>query len=163
MAGIIQFIMRLSFRFLVVLLAFSALGLGAGRAGEKVWAALYLAENRPPGPEAHLATEKMTHRLQAVFGFRFYYLRKAQEIELGNEWEQWFIPRRDFFIRVEPLRRVPGEPRVVDYEIYQEGFIVAKGRYEPRNGTPLFINGPDFHQGRLILVLDARSEPATDL
>jgi len=33
---------------------------------------------------------------------------------------------------------------------------VAKGRFEPREGTPLFINGPDFKQGRLIFVLDAQ-------
>jgi len=77
-------------------------------------------------------------------------------MELRNNWEQWFIPRKDFFIRVEPLRRQSGEPKCIDYEIYKDGFIVAKGRYEPSEGTPLFINGPDFHQGRLLFVLEAR-------
>jgi hypothetical protein len=153
---------RFSLRFLALLLAFSAFGRGAGHAGEKVWTALYLAQNEP-SPQGHLADEKMTHRLRAVFGFRFYDLRKAQEIELGDEWDQWFVPRKDFFIRIRPLPKAPGEPRMLDYEIYQEGFIVAKGRYEAKKGTPLFINGPDFHQGRLILVLEARSESARDL
>ncbi len=45
---------------------------------------------------------------------------------------------------------------LLDYELYKDGFIVAKGQYEPRTGTPLFINGPDFKQGRLIFVLEAR-------
>jgi hypothetical protein len=148
--------MRMSLRFLILILAFSGLGMGAGFAGEKVWVGLYLAENAPPPPNAVLAPEKLHQGLRAVFGFKHYELMKAQEIELRNEWEQWFMPRRDFFIRVEPLRREPGEPRLIDYEIYKDGFIVAKGKYEPREGTPLFINGPDFHQGRLIFVLDAR-------
>ena len=152
--------MRMSYhfkaQFLVLLLAFSGLGIGAGFAGEKVWVGLYVAENEPPPPGAILAPEGMHHQLHEVFGFKHYELVKAQEVELRNEWEQWFVPRRDFFLRLEPLRRQPGEPRTIDYEIYKDGFIVAKGKYEPHDGTPLFINGPDFHQGRLIFVLDAR-------
>ena len=65
-------------------------------------------------------------------------------------------PGRIFFLRLEPLRHESGFPRLIDYEIYKDGFIVAKGKYEPREGEPLFINGPDFHQGRLIVVLEAR-------
>jgi hypothetical protein len=148
--------MRMSSRFLVLLLAFSGLGIGAGFAGEKVWVGLYLAENGPPRPDVPLAPEKLHHQLHEVFGFKHYELIQAQEMELRNEWEQWFMPRTDFFIRVEPLRRQPGGPKVIDYEIYKDGFIVAKGKYEPREGTPLFINGPDFHQGRFIFVLEAR-------
>jgi hypothetical protein len=148
--------MRMSFRFVVLILAFSGLGIGAGFAGEKVWVGLYLAENGPPPPNASLAPEKLRYQLHEVFGFRHYELIRAQEVELRNEWEQWFMARKDFFIRVEPLRRQPGEPKVIDYEIYKDGFIVAKGKYEPREGTPLFINGPDFHEGRLIFVLEAR-------
>ncbi len=148
--------MRMSLRFLVVLAALYGLGLAAGFAKEKVWVALYLAENTPPPPGAMLAPEGLHRGLREVFGFKHYELVQAQEVELRNEWEQWFMPRKDFFMRLEPLRRLPGEPRFIAYEIYKDGFIVAKGRYEPREGTPLFINGPDFHQGRLILVLEAR-------
>lgn len=148
--------MRMSFRFLVLFVAFSGLGLGAGFAGEKVWVGLYLAGNGPPPPGALLAPEKLHLGLRAVFGFQHYELVKAQEVELRNEWEQWFVPRRDFFLRMEPLRGQPGGPRIIDYEIYKDGFIVAKGKFEPREGTPLFISGPDFKQGRLIFVLEAR-------
>jgi hypothetical protein len=130
--------------------------MGAGFAGEKIWVGLFLAENGPPPPQSVPASEKMSHRLHEVFGFKHYELVKSQEIVLANEWEEWFVPRKDFFIRVEPLHRHPGEPKIIDYEIYKDGFIVAKGKYEPREGTPLFINGPDYNQGRLLFVLEAR-------
>ena len=148
--------MRMNFSFLILFLTFSGLGLGAGFAGEKVWVGLYLAENGPPPPDAMLAPEKMHRRLHEVFGFKHYELIQAQEIVLAHEWEQWAVPRKDFFIRVEPLHPEPGEPRLIDYEIYKDGFIVAKGKYEPRENTPLFINGPDFKDGRFIFVLEAR-------
>ena len=141
---------------MLLVVAFFGLVGGASLADDKVLVGLYLAENGPPPPEARLASEPLHHRLHTVFGFKHYELLKAEEVELHNEGEHWFMPRKDFFIRVQPLHREPGEPKLVDYEIYKDGFIVAKGKFEPRGDTPLFINGPDFHQGRLIFVLEAR-------
>ena len=140
-------------KFLALILAFSGLGIGPSLAGEKIWVGLYLAENTPPPLGAILAPEGLHHRLHEVFGFNHYELIKAEEIELSHEWQQWAVPRKDFFIRVEPLHRQPGQPRLIYYELYKDGFIVAKGTYEPHPDTPLFINGPDFNQGRLIFVL----------
>jgi hypothetical protein len=132
------------------------LGGRAAWAGDKVEAALYLGLNNPPSTFSHVANQDLTDRLRTVFGFRHYVLIKRDKIELAHTWTQWFVPRRDFFICVKPLAPMPDEPRLVDYEIYQEGFIVAKGKYEPNEGTPLFINGPDFKNGRLIFVLENR-------
>lgn len=150
--------MGMTIRLLVLLLTFSGLGLGAALAGEKVRVELYFAENAPPAPEARLAPEKLHHRLKEVFGYRYYDLVQAQEIDLHHEWEHWFMPRKDFFIRVQPQPRQPGEPRFLDYEIYKDGFSVASGKFEPREGTPLFINGPFFHSGMFIFVLEARAQ-----
>ena len=52
----------------------------------------------------------------------------------------------------------PRRVRFLDYEIYKDGFSVASGRFEPREGTPLFINGPYFHSGMFIFVLEARPQ-----
>ena len=143
-------------RILVLVIAFLGLGLVQSVAGEKVWVGLYVAQNTPPPPGATPAPERLDHRLRAVFGFGHYSLVKEEEIELGHEWEQWAVPRKDFFIRVVPLPRQPGAPRLVDYEIYKDGFSVANGRYQPSPDEPLFISGPDYLHGRLIFVLESR-------
>jgi hypothetical protein len=148
--------MRKSIRVLFLILAFSGLGFGASFAGDKIWVGLFLAQNTSPPADAKLAPEKLHNRLQDVFGFKHYELLKSDELQLHNEWEEWFVPRKDFFIRLEPSHLLAGEPKCIDYEIYKDGFIVAKGKYEPRQGTPLFINGPDFRAGRFIFVLKAR-------
>jgi hypothetical protein len=140
----------------MLMLAFTGLGPVFAHAGDKVGVALYLAKNSPPPHEAQLAPDDLSTQLQDVFGFRHYQLIKSGEIELGHEWVQWVIPRNDFFIRLLPLHHEPGEPKIVDYEIYKDGFIVAKGTFEPYDGVPLFIDGPDYHHGKLIFVLDAR-------
>lgn len=143
-------------KLLALILAFSVLGVGTSLAGGTIWVGLYLAEDAPPPPGAVLAPGGLHESLRAVFGYRHYELLKFEEIELSHEWQQWAIPRKDFYIRVEPLHHEPGEPWLIYYEIYKDGFIMAKGRYEPHPEAPLFIRGPEFQQGRLIFVLDAR-------
>jgi hypothetical protein len=143
-------------KIIALMLLFLAVSTGAGIAGDKIRAGLYLAENEPPPPGAALARPQLNYQLQQVFGFVHYRQLKEQYFSLHNEWAQWFIPRRDFFVRIEPLHHEPGQPRMIDYEIYKDGFIVVKGTYEVHEETPLFINGPDFRSGRLILVIEAR-------
>jgi hypothetical protein len=137
-------------------LLFGLLGIASARAGERVEASLYLGQNAPLPLLSHAAPDDLGQRLHQVFGFAHYQLLKSGRIDLDHTWAQWFVPRRDFFIRLTPRPAQPDEPQLVDYEIYQDGFIVATGKYEPREDTPLFINGPDFKKGRLIFVLEPR-------
>lgn len=129
---------------------------GTAQAMDKLWVALYLGENKPPDILDTYAPEQLTHRLHEVFGFRRYKLLKGEDVNLQNNWDHWVLSRKDFFLRIQPVTQPPDEPPRIDYEIYKDGFIIAKGRYEPSEDTPLFINGPDLHQGRLIFVVEPR-------
>jgi hypothetical protein len=143
-------------RILALLLFLSLLGLGAARADEKLEASLYLGQNAPLSLLSRGAPDDLNDRLHQVFGFAHYQFLKSGKIDLDHTWAQWFVPRKDFFIRLTPEAAPPDEPQLIDYEIYQNGFIVATGKYEPSTDTPLFINGPDFKKGRLIFVLEAK-------
>src|SRR5271170_3390156 len=95
-------------KILALILVFSGLGAGAGFATDKIGVGLYLAEATPSSPDAKLAPERLHKRLHAVFGYDTYELIKVQEIELNNDWSQWFVPRKDLFIRLVPIHPVPG-------------------------------------------------------
>jgi hypothetical protein len=124
--------MRPFFSFLALLLFTASV-----QASPLIWAGLFLGENRPTGPQA---PPSLTSRLQEVFGFRNYKLIKGVNIDL----------------RIKAVPPVPGGPDRLEYEIYKDGFIVARGLYVVAYDTPLFINGPDFHRGRLIFVVEQR-------
>jgi hypothetical protein len=141
-------------KFLTRTLLILALGCSAARAADKIEASLYLGENAAPAPLARIAPPDLHSRLTQVFGFHHYQLLKHERIVLNRAKPQWFVPRHDFSICLKSRPPPAGEPQFVDYEIYQEGFIVARGKYEPSEGTPFFIAGPDFKGGRLILVLE---------
>ena len=144
-------------RILALLLLLFGLGLGSAQAtdGKKMAVSLYLGENTAPADGVRVATERLHHRLHAVFGFSHFELIQTQDIPLAEDWEHWFVPRKDCFMSIRPLKRTPMD-QTVAYSIYQEGFVVANGRYELHHDTPLFINGPDLNGGRLIFVVDAK-------
>jgi hypothetical protein len=143
-------------KLFALILALLALGLGNSRAGEVIWVGLYHAVNTPPPAGATEAPEKLHHRLKAIFGYKHYVLIKDQNIELAKHWQQWAVPRKDYFIRLDPLPPKPGEFQQVNYEIYKDGFIMVKGTYQPQKGTPLFLNGPSYNQGKLVFVLEEK-------
>ncbi len=143
-------------RFFAVLLCFYLCGIAAAHAGEHLEISLYLGQNAPLPLLSRAAPDDLGARLHQVFGYNHYQLIKSDRIDLDHTWSQWFVPRRDFFIRLKPQVPQADEPQLVDYEIYQDGFIMANGKYEPREDTPLFINGPYFKKGMLIFVLQTR-------
>jgi hypothetical protein len=126
---------------------------GFAQASPLIWGGLFLGENRPSAFEP---PPLLTHQLQQVFGFSNYRLLKGVNIDLRAPRDHWVYVHRDFSMRILPLPHGPDEPDIIAYEIYKNGFLVAKGRYVPAPGTPLFINGPDLHRGRLIFVIEAR-------
>lgn len=140
--------MRPFFSLLAILLL-----MGSAHAGPLIWGGLFFGENRPSGFEA---PPRLTRQLQQVFGFSNYRLLKGVNIDLRSPRDHWVYAHRDFSMRILALPHAPGQPDHLAYEIYKNGFIVAKGRYVPMPGTPLFINGPDLRQGRLIFVIEAR-------
>jgi hypothetical protein len=138
---------------LIFLAGFTLLTASA-HAGEKIWAALFVGENRPVlGPQA---PPPLTARLREVFGFTHYKLLKDETVDLARSSDHWVLSRKDFFLRLQLLPNPANGPTRLRYEIYKDGYFIATGVYAVTTDTPLFISGPDFHHGRLIFVLQPR-------
>jgi hypothetical protein len=126
---------------------------GLAHAGPLIWAGYFVGEVRPSGPQA---PPVLSGRLQQVFGFPYYRFLKGKNIDLRAPRDHWVMARPDFFVRIQALPHPPDAPDGLMYEIYKDGFIIARGQYIVTPDTPLFINGPDFHHGRLIFVIESR-------
>ena len=136
----------------LILLALALLTASA-HAGEHLWAALFLGENRESGPQA---PPELAPRLHDVFGFSHYKVLKAETVDLAGNSDHWVLSRKDFFLRLQPMAKADDDATRLRYEIYKDGFLVANGVYVVSKDTPLFISGPDFQRGRLIFVLQPR-------
>jgi hypothetical protein len=126
---------------------------GLAQAGPLIWAGYFVGENHPSRSQA---PPVLAQRLQQVFGFPFYRFVKGVNIDLRAPHDHWVMARPDFFVRIQAQPHAPGDPDDLAYEIYKDGFIIARGHYVIDPATPLFINGPSFHRGLLIFVIEAR-------
>lgn len=143
-------------KIVIAALALWGIGTAIGLAGEKVSAALYLGENSKPDEDDTVAPEKLSQRLHEIFGYKYYKQIKVEEVDLKRHWEQWVLPRKDFFMLLKPVAGKADGPPHLYYEVYQNGFIVAHGTYQPSDGTPLFFNGPYLKRGQLLFVLEPK-------
>ena len=85
----------------VLVLACGASGARAG--GDRIWSALILAtkENTPsaiPG-----ALEKFAPTIKKIFGYNSLYLLGEKKRDLFTGSEQWLVPSKEFFFKVQCL------------------------------------------------------------
>jgi len=126
---------------------------GLAQAGPLIWAGYFVGENHPSRAQA---PPLLSQRLRQVFGFPFYRFVRGVNIDLRAPRDHWVLARPDFCVRIMAQPHPPGTPDGLGYEIYKDGFMIARGQYVVDPGTPLFINGPTVHRGLLIFVIEAR-------
>ena len=120
----------------------------------KIWSALVLATNAkaPKAPPAELAP--FAGKLR-VFGYNQFEIIGSHTEKVDDESNSWLLPSDDFFLGVKSQKGGNGE-QLLDLKFYQNKrlLVETKARLGPR--SPLFIRGPQYGQGRLIVVLLVR-------
>ena len=124
------------------------------RADESIWSGLVLAKTVDKPGEIPPELKKYAGQLKDIFGYNQYELM-GQHIELmDNPYEHWLIPSKDFSLRVSARKALkPGFNYHLKLDLFQENKLLAgmEGRLCGQN--LLFIRGPAYDDGQLILVL----------
>jgi len=143
-------------RSLAALLFAFALSLShVAQAGDSVWSALVLATNEKPPAAVPTRLENFAPTIAKVFGYNSVYLlgHKRQDIDDGTE--SWLVPSREFFFQVQCLRR--GETFYeVRLNLFQEKTKLFTTEARLARNAPLYIRGPQWGDGQLILLLEIR-------
>ena len=152
--------MRRLIRFLILLTGLHRAGIGASfAAGTKSGSASISPRTKPP-PDRRRQPSRRSPCIIASTRFsvfNHYQLVKAQDVDTCTTSGNIGSCRARISSSASSRSTTKEAPRASSITRYtRTGFIVAKGKYEPREGTPLFINGPDFNEGRLIFVLEPR-------
>lgn len=147
--------MRSKAAFLLLAAALFALAAGprtARAAGPSIWSALVCATNEEHPKEAPPELRKFESKLKNVFGYNQFELVGQHTERMDDPAERWLIPSKDFSLHVTS-QTAAGNGYVLKLEMFQEARPLAK--FEARLGpqSPLFIRGPLYGRGQLIIVL----------
>ncbi len=143
-------------RVLAAAVLFLACGAPGARAeGDRIWSALVLAtkENTPsaiPG-----ALEKFAPTIKKIFGYNSLYLLGEKKRDLVSGGEQWLVPSKEFFFKVQCLSQ-GATSYTLRIELYRDKSLLLTTEAKLAKDAPLYIRGPAWGSGQLIFLLEVR-------
>lgn len=124
-----------------------------------VWSALVLATNspNPKAPPAEL--EAFAPRMKRVFGYNQFELAGSAAQEIGDQSENWLVPSKTFWMGLKGRRAVSKEAQggfLLSLQLFQDKRPLVDTEVKLAPGSPLFIRGPQYGKGQLIIVLQVQ-------
>ena len=124
-------------------------GAAAGSAGEA---------KKPADAERH---ERLLKKLAKAFARSRFSLIGETAQSVQDEYETWVVPSEEFFLKIDCQGPVPGDVEkgvLLHLQLWQKEHVILKTDAILRR-KPLFIAGPKWRDGNLILVIES-GEPA---
>lgn len=130
---------------------------------DTIWSGVVIARNvgspKPPPPELR----EFAGRLKRVFGYNQFELFGSATKPIGDRTESWLVPSKSFWLGVNARRAMSKEARggyLLNLQLFhdQRPLVDTEAKLAP--GSPLFIRGPEYGSGQVIIVLQVRSGTA---
>jgi hypothetical protein len=124
-------------------------------AEDRIWAALVLGTTENPPRPAPEELEPFVKGLRTVFGYNSFYLLAAKEKKIRKGTEEWVVPNKKVFLKLQCIDRSPG-CYTVNLELYFKKELLVTSQVKFARDAPLYIRGPNWGKGRLIYILEVR-------
>jgi hypothetical protein len=143
-------------RVLAAALLFLVCGAQGARAeADRIWAALVLAtKDNPPAPIPD-GLEKFAPAIKKIFGYNSLYLLGEKKRNLVSGGEEWLVPSKEFFFRVQCLAQ-GATSYMLRVELYRDTSLLLTTEANLAKNAPLYIRGPAWGRGQLIFLLEVR-------
>jgi hypothetical protein len=128
-------------------------------AGNSIWSALVLATNAASPDPAPAELREFAPRLKRVFGYNQFELIGSASNEIGDRAESWLVPSQSFWFGLKARRAVSKETRggyLLSLQLFQDKRPLVDTEVKLAPGSPLFIRGPEYGKGQLIIVLQVQ-------
>lgn len=124
----------------------------------RVWGALIFATNNAAQltgakEQASAQLPKLDERLAKVFPFKHFEILGQHQQDIFREYESWVVPSRDLFMKIDSKGPADKGGVNIHLQVWREQQVLVKSDAVLRAGSPLFIGGPPWKDGRLIFVL----------
>jgi hypothetical protein len=141
-------------RLCLIAILFGA-GLGSASAEDSIWGALVLATNEkePAAPPTELAP--FAKSMRNVFGYNQFEVIGSHTQKVEDPDGSWLIPSKRFCLRVKIRKSGQGQ-HLLTLLLYQEQKLLVGTRARLGDRSPLFIRGPLYGPGQLIIVLSVK-------
>jgi hypothetical protein len=125
-------------------------------ATDKIWSALVVATNAATPKEPPSELREFASRLKRVFGYNQFELAGSALELIDEQTENWLVPSQLFSLSLKARRSASKEARggyLLNLQLFQDKRPLVDTEAKLAPGSPLFIRGPQYGKGQLIIVL----------
>lgn len=124
----------------------------AANGEDRIWSALMLVTNtdspKKPAPEV----ARFSGLVQRVFGYNQVELIGAATKTIDEQCERWLVPSQNFWLSVK-AKKGPEDNFLLDLALFHDSRSLVATKAKLAEGSPLFIRGPMYGRGQLLIVL----------
>jgi hypothetical protein len=124
-------------------------------AGDRIWSTLALATVESSVAPVPRALSGLAPTIREIFGYNSLYLLGEKKRALFHGSEEWLMPTKEFFLKVQCLSQELTS-YLVRIELYREKNLLLTTEARLAREAPLYIRGPQWGRGLLIFVLEVR-------
>jgi len=124
-------------------------------AEDNIWAALVLSTNETPPHEVPRKLQDFAPAIRDIFGYNSLDLLGQTKQPIFASSCDWLAPGSDFFFQITSLEQEPACYRV-RIELFHKKSLLLTAEARLARNAPLYIRGPQWGRGRLILLLEVR-------
>jgi len=122
----------------------------------QIWGALFFGTNGEVEEASEGKAKAITDRLRKAFDEKHFQLLGEHTQAIFSEYESWVVPSKDIFLKIDskgPAR--DGEGINLHLQVWREKNVLVKTDVVLRQ-DPIFIRGPKWGDGYLILAIELR-------
>ncbi len=124
-------------------------------AADQVWAGLVLATKEEPPGAVPRPLEKFQPALARVFGYNTFYLLGQKRAEVQPGTSGWLVPSERIFLQVTGLSSSRSRLHL-RLDLYEGRELLATTEAQLARDAPLYIRGPQWGRGLIVIVLEVR-------
>lgn len=135
----------------------------AAAAQDTIWSGVVIATNEKTPTEPPPELREFAPRLKRVFGYNQFSLFGSASNPIGDRTERWLVPSQNFWLGVNARRAVSKEARggyLLGIQLFQDKRPLVDSEAKLAPDSPLFIRGPMYGNGQLIIVLQVKQGAA---
>jgi len=102
------------------------------------------------------AFKDLSERLGKVFKDQEFHLLGEHTQGLFKQYECWLVPSKELFLKLDSRGPAPNGGVNVHLQLWQAKKVLVKTDATLRPGSPVFIEGPRWREGRLIFVVNLK-------
>jgi len=126
---------------------------------DQIWSALVLATNSDNPKASPVQLKGYVPKMKKIFGYNQFEIVGSATQQIGGKDESWLVPSKSVWMGLKGRRALAKEAQggfLISLQLFQDDRQRVESEIKLAPGSPLYIRGPQYGKGQLIIILEVQ-------